>query len=343
MWLLSISYGSGMRPYEYACQRTYVELACTYDASDGTFQSTVGITGSLPLVRTVNRTVRFTDPLVSTEDLSEELNFTLRQESVLENLTALRLGGTATLFYSCQITKSDCSMTCALGPHSAIFSGDSVFTQGESTPDQMIEMCRKASNTSSFHSGTFLGRWMRICERIRSLPTKDYGSLDFRYGDDSSLATCSLCSAPPIKFRLRIQAPTGNTTVFCHERSDPSACCSLASDIRNVTNLRAMRCCTSSSLTRHHCVTLRKAAGDGLSTVDLEGIERAFEGSRVVVPIVFSLSVVVVAAIVVTIHKRLGLHLPAGHAGRSRFRIAYRSASPPRRSEGLPPDLKRSD
>lgn len=344
-WLFATSYGSGTSPYQYLCRRTYVELVCAYNASDGTFRSAVGVTGGFPLARTVNRTVRSVDPLASTEDLSEELNFTLRQESVLKSLTALKLADVATLSYLCQITKQDCSLTCILGSRKIIFSGNNAFALDGSMHDQMVSVCRRALDTSSFHSETFLGRWMNICETMHSIPTTDYGSLDFTYGDNSSLATCVFLSPLPVRFGLRIQTPDENVTTECRQRSDLNVSCSLDSDLENVTNPRAVRCCTFSRLTKHHCVILRKIVDAGPSIISLGEIERAIERSPVVMPIVLSVFVVIGASIVIVVvvllRKRLGPHLSNG--GRSRLRFAYRSATPRRRVEGVPPDLKRSD
>lgn len=343
-WLLSISYGWDSRPYENTCKRTYVELVCTYNVSDGTFVSTVGMSGGFPLARTVNRTIRSTDSLVSTEDLSEELNFTLRQESVVKKLTSLRISGVASLSYLCQIIKADCGLTCTLGSHSFIFVGTSAFALGGSSHPQMVDVCRKALSISVFHSQTFFPRWMRICERVHSIPTRDYGTLDFSYGENSSLATCSFRSSLPIRFGLRIQNPDNNVTVNCRQRSDLNVSCLLHSDIENVTNPRALRCCTFSALTKHHCVGLRKDVGAGLSTISLGGIDRVFDGPHVAVPIVLSFSVVIsVMAIVVLLRKRWRLHVLDGFAGRNRFRFAYRPAISRRRGEGGRHDLKRSE
>lgn len=307
---------SAESPYAEACNRTSLEFALTYNSSEGLSESTIVVGWSFPLLVAINGTVQVRDPLLDGEDVSAELNFTLRQEVVLRSLVAVGTSDVATVSYSCTVAGHSCTLHCTLGSYSVTFIGQSAFSFGAISHAQIDHICSRAANATSLpRSGDFHGRWSRICQRMRSISPDDYEPLVFRY-ENESFVTCDFCSRFPFRFGMWIQRPGRNVTAICPQRADRTVCCSRGVDVGNGTDLKGLRCCVSSSWTQRRCDDLRstdrEVSGATVSPVSLG------DGTHVAVPVVLSLFIVLSATIGVVLWRQRPW---------VRFRPAYRSAA----------------
>lgn len=335
---------SDATPYEKACNLSSFDFVLVYNSSERVAEATILVRRSFPLIVATNGIALVRDPLLGNEDVSAEVKFLSNQEPVAKRLTSLGVSDAATVSYSCSLAENACTTYCTLGPYSFMFFSGSWHRIGMSSDSRIPGVCRQAADDLSLiRSKGFHGRWMRVCLRMYEVPTKDYGDLVFRYVNESGLAVCDFRSPLPFRFGIKIQRPGHNRTMPCGF-SDRTVVCSIAVDVKNITDSNVLQCCVSSSVTRRYCVGLRGdedgspettvspvSSDEGIGRTEMsdEGIVgRASDENRVVVSVVSSLALAFGTTVVVLlVRRRLGSRLSDDFVRRVSFRSAYRSTA----------------
>lgn len=162
------SYGKWIGWSGLSCDDPEIVLTSTYMKVDNRLEIEIGLTDRLRMILIENGTVVILFPGILLDEMELELNFTLQQKNLLQNLytfypNSLKIS----ISYLCKFVNFRCSLVCDIG-HRLVIMKEHSFIYETGMNESVIDMCTNGHNVEILQnsSDVIRNRWSNLCRNV---------------------------------------------------------------------------------------------------------------------------------------------------------------------------------